>query len=106
MRRDEICCGVQSVVSRGTSRIPGAGQGQEAHSARDLSKNVTGQSCESPSFARFASRREQLFALRMLCTGTKRVPFFWGLDWVARPCSRRFYVRTADVRKHICHSEP
>jgi hypothetical protein len=53
-----------------------------------------------------ASEREQLFALGMLCTGTKRGRFFWGLDWTACPCIHKFCVAIADVRKRTFHCAP
>jgi hypothetical protein len=42
----------------------------------------------------------------MLCTGTKRAQFFWGLGLVACPCSRKFCVAIADVRKRTFHCAP
>ena len=54
----------------------------------------------------WASEREQLFALGMLCTGTKRGRFFSGLD--SAPCQyiRKFYVAIAGVRKRTFRYAP
>jgi hypothetical protein len=46
-----------------------------------------------------ASGREQLFVLGMLCTGTKCGRFFWGLDWAASQCTRKFCGTIANARK-------
>jgi hypothetical protein len=71
-----------------------------------VNKALTSVRCASFNLLVGASEREQLFALGMLCTGTKRGQFFWGLGSVACPCSRKFCVAIADVRKRTFHCAP
>jgi hypothetical protein len=71
-----------------------------------INKALTSVRCASFDLLVRASEREQLFALGMLCTGTKRGQFFWGLDWTACPCSHKFCVAIADVRKRTFHCAP
>jgi hypothetical protein len=53
-----------------------------------------------------ASERQQPFAPGMLCTGTKRDSFSWGLDLAARRCTRKSCGRAPDVRKRIIPCTP
>jgi hypothetical protein len=71
-----------------------------------VNKALTSVRCASFNLLVGASEREQLFALGMLCTGTKRGQFFWGLGSVACPCSRKFCVAIADGRKRTFHCAP
>jgi hypothetical protein len=52
------------------------------------------------------ANREQLFAIGMLCTDSRHGRFFWGLDWYASRCSRKFCAAIADVRKRKFHRWP
>ena len=42
----------------------------------------------------------------MLCTDRRHGRFFWGLDWDASRCSRKFCVAIADDRKRKFHRGP
>jgi len=52
------------------------------------------------------ANREQLCFSGMLCTHSRHGRFFWGLDWGASRCSRKFCVAIADVRKRTFHRGP